>query len=47
MKCLNLKKQYGDERRTKVIPQELGKMSDEDLIADEQVVVTLNSSQLY
>ena len=36
-----LKKQYGDERRTKIVPQELGKMSDEDLIPDEQVVVTL------
>jgi DNA gyrase subunit A len=41
---LQLKKQYGDERRTKVIPQELGKMSDEDLVPDEQVVVTLTSA---
>ena len=41
---LELKKQYGDERRTKVIASELGKMSDEDLIADEQVVVTLTSA---
>ena len=41
---LELKKQYGDERRTKVVPSELGKMSDEDLIADEQVVVTLTSA---
>lgn len=41
---LELKDQYGDERRTKVIPGELGKMSDEDLIADEQVVVTLTSA---
>jgi DNA gyrase subunit A len=39
-----LKKQYGDERRTKVIPSELGKMSDEDLIADEQVAVTLTAA---
>ncbi|HKR82193.1 MAG TPA: DNA gyrase subunit A [Candidatus Saccharimonadales bacterium] len=39
-----LKKQYGDERRTKIIPQELGKMSDEDLVPDEQVVVTLTSA---
>lgn len=37
----DLKKQYGDDRRTRVVPQELGKMSDEDLIPDEQVVVTL------
>ncbi len=41
---LELKKQYGDERRTKVVPSELGKMSDEDLIADEQVVVTLTAA---
>lgn len=39
-----LKKQYGDERRTKVIPQELGRMSDEDLVPDEQVVVTLTAN---
>src|SRR5690606_18590381 len=41
---LALKEQYGDERRTKVVPQELGKMADEDLIPDEQVVVTLTSA---
>jgi len=41
---LDIKKQFGDERRTKVIPSELGKMSDEDLIPDEQVVVTLTSA---
>lgn len=41
---LEIKKQYGDERRTKVIPQELGKMSDEDLVPDEQVAVTLTSA---
>ncbi len=40
---LQLKKQYGDERRTKVIPSELGRMSDEDLVPDEQVVVTLTA----
>jgi DNA gyrase subunit A len=40
----DLKKQFGDDRRTKVIPQELGRMSDEDLIPDEQVVVTLTSA---
>ncbi len=37
---LEMKKQFGDERRTQVIPGELGKMSDEDLVPDEQVVVT-------
>jgi DNA gyrase subunit A len=41
---LELKEQYGDERRTRVIAGELGKMSDEDLIADEQVVVTLTAA---
>ncbi len=41
---LEVKKQFGDERRTKVIPSELGKMADEDLIPDEQVVVTLTSA---
>jgi DNA gyrase subunit A len=39
-----LKKHYGDERRTKIVPQELDKMSDEDLVPDEQVVVTLTSA---
>lgn len=41
---LELKKQYGDERRTKVVNSELGKMSDEDLIADEQMAVTLTAA---
>ncbi len=41
---LDMKKQFGDERRTKVVPQELNKMSDEDLIPDEQVAVTLTSA---
>lgn len=41
---LELKKQFGDERRTKVVPNELGKMSDEDLVPDEQVVVTLTNA---
>jgi DNA gyrase subunit A len=38
---LEMRKQFGDDRRTQVIPQELGKMSDEDLVPDEQVAVTL------
>lgn len=41
---LQVKEQFGDDRRTKVIKSELGKMSDEDLIPDEQVVVTLTSA---
>jgi DNA gyrase subunit A len=40
----DLRKQYGDERRTQVIPSELNKLSDEDLVPDEQVVVTLTSA---
>lgn len=39
-----LKKQYGDERRTQVVPQELNRLSDEDLVPDEQVVVTITSA---
>jgi DNA gyrase subunit A len=41
---VELKKQYGDERRTKVVKSELGRLSDEDLIADEQVAVTLTAA---
>lgn len=41
---LELKKHYGDERRTRVVPNELNRLSDEDLIADEQVVVTLTAA---
>lgn len=41
---LAVREQFADERRTKVIPSELNKMSDEDLIPDEQVVVTLTSA---
>ncbi|MCA9345290.1 DNA gyrase subunit A [Candidatus Saccharibacteria bacterium] len=39
----DLKERYGDERRTKIVSQELGKFSDEELIPDEQVVVTLTT----
>jgi len=41
---LALKKQYGDERRTRIVAQELNRLSDEDLVPDEQVVVTLTSA---
>lgn len=41
---LALKSQYGDERRTRIVPHELDRMSDEDLVPDEQVVVTLTSA---
>ncbi len=38
-----MKEKYGDERRTKIINQELGKFSDEELIPDENVVVLLTT----
>ncbi len=41
---LEMKQQFGDTRRTKIVAQELGKLSDEDLVPDEQVVVTLTSA---
>lgn len=40
---LDMKRLYGDERRTRIIGQELGKFSDEELIADEQVVVAITT----
>jgi DNA gyrase subunit A len=39
-----LKKTYAEERRTKIVPQELGKFSEEELIPNEQVVVTMTSA---
>ncbi len=41
---LELKKQYGDERRTRIVTSELGRMNDEDLVPDEMVVVTITSA---
>lgn len=38
-----MKEKYGDERRTQIINQELGKFSDEELIPDENVVVLLTT----
>ena len=40
---LEMKEKYDDERRTKIINHELGKMSDEDLIPEEDVVVLLTT----
>ncbi len=40
---LEMKKLYGDERRTQIISQELDKFSDEELIPDEQIVVLLTT----
>lgn len=38
---LELKEKYGDERRTKVTKQTLGKFSEEDLVPNEEVVITV------
>jgi DNA gyrase subunit A len=40
---LEIKEKYGDERRSQIINHELGKFSDEELIPEEQVVVTVTS----
>ncbi len=40
---LEMKAKYGDERRTKIIAQDLGKFSDEELIPDEYVAVVLTT----
>jgi DNA gyrase subunit A len=39
-----LRERFSDERRTKIIPQELGKLNDEDFVPDEQVVITLTTA---
>lgn len=36
-----VKEKYGDDRRTKIVAQELGKFSEEELVPNEQVIVTL------
>ncbi|MEX0919831.1 MAG: DNA gyrase subunit A [Candidatus Saccharimonadales bacterium] len=38
---LDVRSKYGDDRRTRIVDQELGKFSDEELIPNEQVVVTI------
>jgi DNA gyrase subunit A len=43
LELLEMKERYGDERRSKMINQELGKFSDEELIPDEDVVVLLTT----
>ncbi|MDR0591344.1 MAG: DNA gyrase subunit A [Candidatus Nomurabacteria bacterium] len=40
---LDVKKRYGDERRSKMMGHELGKMSDEDLVPEEESVVILTT----
>ncbi len=39
-----LKKLYAEDRRTKIVPSELGKFSEEELIPNEQVVVTMTAA---
>ncbi len=41
---LELKEKYGDPRRTKIIKKALNKFEEEDLIPNEQVVITLTKS---
>lgn len=38
-----LKAKYGDERRTVIVGSELGKFSEEELVPNEQVIVTLTN----
>ena len=40
---LEMKEKYGDERRSKIINNELGKFSDEELIPEEDAVVLLTT----
>ena len=41
---LELKKIYGDERKTKVVASGLGEFKEEDLIAQEEVIINLSRS---
>lgn len=41
---LALKEKYADERKTKVVKGKVGELSEEDLVADEEVLVTLTKS---
>ena len=41
---LELKKIYGDERKTKVIASGLKEFKEEDLIAQEEVIINLSRS---
>ncbi|MEA1909734.1 MAG: DNA topoisomerase (ATP-hydrolyzing), partial [Patescibacteria group bacterium] len=38
---LELKEKYGDERKTKIVNQSLGKFSDKDLVPNEEVIITM------
>lgn len=43
LELLEMKDKYGDERRSQMINQELGKFRDEELIPDEDVVILLTT----
>jgi len=45
--CEQLKEKYGDARRTQVFPQAVEDISDEDLIAHGETVVTISATQNY
>ncbi|HWE61235.1 MAG TPA: DNA topoisomerase (ATP-hydrolyzing), partial [Chloroflexota bacterium] len=38
-----LREKYGDERRTRIVQEEAGEMSEEDLVAVEDVIVTMTT----
>ena len=40
---VELKEKHGDKRRTKVVKSAIGKFSDEDLIPNEEVIITLTT----
>ena len=40
--CVELKERYGDDRRTEVFEQPVGDISDEDLVAHQEIVVTIS-----
>ncbi|MBW4061438.1 DNA gyrase subunit A [Candidatus Saccharibacteria bacterium] len=39
--CEEMKAKYGDERRTQIVGSEIGKFSEEELVPNEQVIITL------
>ena len=45
--CEQLKEKYGDARRTQIFPQAVEDISDEDLIAHGETVVTISATQNY
>lgn len=40
---IEVREKYGDERRTKIVRQSIGKFNEEDLIPNEQVVITITT----